>query len=270
MISGAAAHGRRQPTTPPAEPVREHNRTSQGRGDRRRRRCDRRGRSAPLRQGRLHHLPDPSLLEKAPPHVDAIVAAGGRAQAFSTDARDEGAVVALFETIERDVGPLEACLFNAGANIRLGALETTGTLFQRVWQLACFAGFVTGREAARHMLLRGRGTILFTGATGSLRGGAGFAAFAAAKAGLRATAQSLAREFGPKGIHIAHLIIDGGVDSPAIHQRRLARLGPDAPPPEPGSLIALDTIAETYWTLHMQPPDGWTHELDLRPSVEPW
>ena len=145
-------------------------------------------------------------LEKAAPHVDAIVAAGGRAQAFSTDARDEGAVVALFETIERDVGPLEACLFNAGANIRLGALETTGTLFQRVWQLACFAGFVTGREAARHMLLRGRGTILFTGATASLRGGAGFAAFAAAKAGLRATAQSLAREFGPKGIHIAHLI----------------------------------------------------------------
>jgi NAD(P)-dependent dehydrogenase (short-subunit alcohol dehydrogenase family) len=209
-------------------------------------------------------------LEKAAPHVDAIVAAGGQAQAFSTDARDEGAVVALFETIERDVGPLEACLFNAGANIRLGALETTGTLFQRVWQLACFAGFVTGREAARHMLLRGRGTILFTGATGSLRGGAGFAAFAAAKAGLRATAQSLAREFGPKGIHIAHLIIDGGVDSPAIHQRRLARLGPDAPPPEPGSLIALDTIAETYWTLHMQPPDGWTHELDLRPSVERW
>ena len=102
-------------------------------------------------------------LEKAAPHVDAIVAAGGQAQAFSTDARDEGAVVALFETIERDVGPLEACLFNAGANTRAGALETSGMLFQRVWQLACFAGFVTGREAARHMLLRGRGTILFTG-----------------------------------------------------------------------------------------------------------
>jgi NAD(P)-dependent dehydrogenase (short-subunit alcohol dehydrogenase family) len=108
-------------------------------------------------------------LEKAAPHVDAIVAAGGQAQAFSTDARDEGAVVALFETIERDVGPLEACLFNAGANTRAGALETSGMLFQRVWQLACFAGFVTGREAARHMLLRGRGTILFTGATASLR-----------------------------------------------------------------------------------------------------
>ena len=132
-------------------------------------------------------------LEKAAPHVDAIVAAGGRAQAFSTDARDEGAVVGLFETIERDVGPLEVCLFNAGANTQAGALETTGTLFQRVWQLACFAGFVTGREAARHMLPRGRGTILFTGATASLRGGAGFAAFAAAKAGLRHRAKPCAR-----------------------------------------------------------------------------
>jgi NAD(P)-dependent dehydrogenase (short-subunit alcohol dehydrogenase family) len=209
-------------------------------------------------------------LEKAAAHVDAIVAAGGEAQAFSIDARDESAVVTLFETIERDVGSLEVCLFNAGANTQTGALDTTGPLFHRVWQLACFAGFVTGREAVRHMLPRGRGTMLFTGATASLRGGAGFAAFAAAKAGLRAVAQSLAREFGPQGIHVAHLVIDGGVDSPVIHQRRLARLGPGAPPPAPGSLVALDTIAEAYWTLHMQPPDGWTHELDLRPSVERW
>jgi NAD(P)-dependent dehydrogenase (short-subunit alcohol dehydrogenase family) len=209
-------------------------------------------------------------LEKAAPHVESIIAAGGQAHAFSVDARDEAAMVTLFETIERDIGPIAVCLFNAGANTRAGALETSGTLFQRVWQLACFAGFVTGREAARHMLPRGRGTILFTGATASLRGGAGFAAFAAAKAGLRATAQSLAREFGPQGLHVAHLVIDGGVDSPAIHQRRLARLGPDAPPPEAGSLIALETVAEAYWTLHAQPRDGWTHELDLRPSVERW
>ncbi len=209
-------------------------------------------------------------LEKAAPHVAAIEAAGGKAHAFSTDARDEEAMTALFATIERDIGPVEVCLFNAGANTQMGALETSGTLYQRVWQLACFAGFVTGREAVRHMLPRGKGTILFTGATASLRGGAGFAAFAAAKAGLRATAQSLAREFGPKGIHVAHLVIDGGVDSPAIHARRLARFGPDAPPPEPGSLIALDTVAEAYWTLHAQPRDGWTHEMDLRPSVERW
>ena len=209
-------------------------------------------------------------LEKAAPHVAAIEAEGGQARAFSADARDEAAMTALFETIERDIGPIEVCLFNAGANTQMGALETTGTLFERVWRLACFAGFLTGREAARHMLPRGQGTILFTGATASLRGGSGFSAFAAAKAGLRAVAQSLAREFGPQGIHVAHLIIDGGVDSPAIHQRRLARLGPHAPPPEPGSLIALDTVAEAYWTLHTQPRDGWTHEMDIRPSVETW
>ena len=209
-------------------------------------------------------------LEKAAPHVAAIEAEGGQARAFSADARDEAAMTALFETIERDIGPIEVCLFNAGANTQMGALETTGTLFERVWRLACFAGFLSGREAARHMLPRGQGTILFTGATASLRGGSGFSAFAAAKAGLRAVAQSLAREFGPQGIHVAHLIIDGGVDSPAIHQRRLARLGPHAPPPEPGSLIALDTVAEAYWTLHTQPRDGWTHEMDIRPSVEKW
>ncbi len=209
-------------------------------------------------------------VEKAAPHVAAIEAAGGRAHAFSCDARDESAVVALFEGIERDIGPVAVCLLNAGANTQAGALETSGRLFRQVWELACFAGFVAGREAARHMVARGCGTILFTGATASLRGGAGFAAFASAKAGLRAVAQSMAREFGPKGLHVAHLVIDGGVDSPAIHRRRLARLGPDAPPPEPGSLMALDTIAEAYWTLHAQPRDGWTFEMDIRPSVEPW
>lgn len=208
--------------------------------------------------------------EKAAPHIAAIEAAGGKALAFACDARDEAAMIALFETIEHDIGPIEICLFNAGANTQKGALETSGKLFQQVWQLACFAGFVTGREAARHMLTRGKGTILFTGATASLRGGAGFAAFASAKAGLRAVAQSLAREFGPQGLHVAHLVIDGGVDSPAIHARRRARFGPNAPPPEAGSLMALDTIAEAYWTLHTQPRDGWTFEMDIRPSVEPW
>jgi NAD(P)-dependent dehydrogenase (short-subunit alcohol dehydrogenase family) len=209
-------------------------------------------------------------VEKAAPHIAAIEAAGGKAHAFDCDARDEAAMTALFETIERDIGPVEVCLFNAGANTHKPALETSGKLFQQVWQLACFAGFVTGREAARHMLPRGKGTILFTGATASLRGGAGFAAFASAKAGLRAVAQSLAREFGPQGLHIAHLVIDGGVDSPAIHARRAARFGPDAPPPEPDSLMALDTIAEAYWTLHTQPRDGWSFEMDIRPAVEPW
>ena len=209
-------------------------------------------------------------VEKAAPHVAGIEAAGGKAHAFACDARDEESMTALFETIERDIGPVEVCLFNAGANTHRPALETSGKLFQQVWQLACFAGFVTGREAARHMLPRGKGTILFTGATASIRGGAGFAAFASAKAGLRAVAQSLAREFGPQGLHVAHLVIDGGVDSPAIHARRLARFGPDAPPPAPGSLMALDTIAEAYWTLHTQPRDGWSFEMDIRPAVETW
>ena len=208
--------------------------------------------------------------EKAAPHVERIVAEGGRARAFGTDARDEAAVAALFDRVEDEVGPVEVCLFNAGANTRMPALETTARLHEQVWRLACHAGFLTGREAVRRMLPRGRGTLLFTGATASIRGGAGFVAFAAAKAGLRATAQSLAREFGPRGIHVAHLVIDGGVDSPAIHARRRGALGPDAPPPEPGSLIDLDAVAAAYWMLHTQPRDGWTHELDLRPCVERW
>ena len=207
--------------------------------------------------------------EKATPHVDRIVAAGGRARGLSVDARSEAAVTELFDSVERDIGPVEVCLFNAGANIHKPALETSGDLYEKVWRLACFAGFVTGREAIRRMLPRGRGTLLFTGATASMRGGSGFAAFAAAKAGLRSTAQSLAREFGPQGIHVAHLVIDGGVDSPAIHARRRARDGDDAPP-APGSLIDLDTVAEAYWTLHAQPRDGWTHEMDIRPYVERW
>ncbi len=137
----------------------------------------------------------------------------------------------MFDTVERNIGPIEVCLFNAGANTHRPALETSGDLYEKVWRLACFAGFVTGREAVRRMVPRGAGTLLFTGATASMRGGPGFAAFAAAKAGLRSVAQSLAREFGPHGIHVAHLVIDGGVDSPAIHARRRARDGADAPPP---------------------------------------
>ena len=203
-------------------------------------------------------------LEKAAPHVASIIAAGGQAHAFSVDARDEAAMVTLFETIERDIGPIAVCLFNAGANTQAGALETSGTLFQRVWQLACFAGFVTGREAARHMLPRGRGTILFTGATASLRGGAGFAAFAAAKAGLRATAQSLAREFGPQGLHVAHVVIDGGINGERLRTnapQRVAQAGEDG-------LLGVEPIAETYWQIHCQPKSAWAHEVDLRPFKE--
>jgi NAD(P)-dependent dehydrogenase (short-subunit alcohol dehydrogenase family) len=208
--------------------------------------------------------------EKAASHIERIAAEGGRAYAFGMDARDEASVVALFDQVEGEIGPIEVCLFNAGANTQMPALETSARLHEQIWRLACHAGFLTGREAVRRMLPRGRGTLLFTGATASLRGGACFAAFAAAKAGLRATAQSFAREFGPQGIHVAHLVIDGGVDSPAIHARRHARFGANAQPPEPGSLIDLDSVAAAYWMLHIQPRDAWTHELDLRPSVEWW
>ncbi len=162
------------------------------------------------------------------------------------------------------------CLYNAGANASFPIVETSSEMYRKVWELGCYGGFLTGREAARRMLTRGRGTILFTGATASVRGGAGFAAFAGAKFGLRALAQSMARELGPQGIHVAHLIIDGGLNSAAIHARIKARSGIDREEIPNDSLIETSSVAEAYWTLHCQPRDGWTHELDIRPLVEPW
>jgi len=202
--------------------------------------------------------------------VDELNAAGYDVRAFSTDARDEKSVQNLFEQVEREAGPIEVCLFNAGANVGKPLLETTERLFFRAWQLACYAGFLVGREATRVMTERGRGTILFTGATASVRGGKNFAAFAAAKFGLRALAQSMARELGPKNIHVAHLIMDGAVDSPEIHRRFMVDKGIDASTLPPDSMTKTSSIAEIYWFLHGQPRDGWTHELDLRPSVEIW
>ena len=190
-------------------------------------------------------------------------------RALSVDARSEEAVQGLFAKIEKEVGPIEVCLFNAGSNVNKPLLETTEKLFTRAWELACYAGFLVGREAARHMVARGQGTILFTGATASLRGGKGFAAFSAAKFGLRAVAQAMARELGPKGVHVMHLIIDAGVDSVAIHERMKAA-GVDLATIKPDSLTKTSSIAEAYWFAHQQSRDGWTHELDLRPSVEAW
>lgn len=201
--------------------------------------------------------------------VAEIEAGGGVARALATDVRNEGAVEALFATVEAEMGPVAVCLFNAGANTRAPLTETSAALFTRVWQLACYGGFLTGREAARYMLPRSQGTILFTGATASVRGGAGYAAFAAAKFGLRAVAQSMARELGPHNIHVAHLVIDGAVDSEAIHRRMSAASG-SMPELAADSLIQTSTIAQAYWMLHQQPRDGWTHELDLRPYIERW
>ena len=207
--------------------------------------------------------------EKSRSLVQEILATGGTARAVATNVRNEEAVQALFAEVEAELGPLEVCLFNAGANIKTPLIETTGRLFFKAWELACYGGFLTGREAARYMVPRGHGTILFTGATASVRGGSGFAAFAAAKFGLRALAQSMARELAPKNIHVAHLIIDGAIDSEAIHRRLSAATG-TMPDLAADSLIQTRSVAEAYWMLHNQSRDGWTHELDIRPYSERW
>jgi NAD(P)-dependent dehydrogenase (short-subunit alcohol dehydrogenase family) len=207
--------------------------------------------------------------EKSQSLVQEIVSSGGVAHAVSTDVRNEEAVQALFAHVEAKLGSVEVCLFNAGANVKSPLIDTSARLFFKAWELACYAGFLTGREAARYMVPRGRGTILFTGATASVRGGSGFAAFAAAKFGLRAVAQAMARELAPKNIHVAHLIVDGAIDSEAIHRRLTAPTGvmPDL---APDSMIRASSVAEAYWVLHNQSRDGWTHELDLRPYSERW
>jgi NAD(P)-dependent dehydrogenase (short-subunit alcohol dehydrogenase family) len=202
--------------------------------------------------------------------VDELKAAGHQIHAFSVDARREAEVQDLFARVEKEIGPIEICLFNAGSNVNKPLIETTEKLFFKAWELACYAGFLVGREAARYMVPRGRGTILFTGATASVRGGTGFAAFSSAKFGLRAVAQAMARELGPKNIHIVHLIIDAAVDSEAIHQRLKAAKGIEAKDIPADSLAKTTSIANAYWFAHQQSRDGWTHELDLRPSVETW
>ncbi len=202
--------------------------------------------------------------EKLAPAVKAIEAEGGRAFGYGVDARREDAVVELFDRVEREHGPIEVAVHNIGANVNFSILEMDARKYTKVWEMACFSGFLVGREAARRMVVRGRGTILFTGATASVRGGAGFAAFAGAKHALRALAQSMARELGPRGIHVAHVVIDGPIDMPWIRENFPEMV---ASRPADG-LLAPDAIAESYWALHAQPRSAWTHELDLRPWVE--
>ncbi|MFO7706154.1 MAG: SDR family oxidoreductase [Halopseudomonas sp.] len=202
--------------------------------------------------------------EQLSPLVEQIQAAGGRAHPFGCDARIEQQVVELFELIERDIGPIEVVVFNIGANVRFSITETTERVYRKVWEMAALAGFLTGREAAKVMLPRHKGTIIFTGATASLRGSAGFSAFASAKFALRALAQSMARELGPQGIHVAHPIIDGAIDTAFIRDtfpQRYALKDQDG-------ILNPQHIAEQYWQLHCQPRDTWTHELDLRPWME--
>lgn len=209
--------------------------------------------------------------DKLKPLVDEIEAAGGRAHGFGSDARREEQMIELVDGIEHDIGPIEVAVFNVGGNVRFPILETTSRVYFKVWEMSCFGGFLMGREVARPMLSRGHGTILFTGATASLRGGVGFAAFAAGKFGLRALAQSMARELGPDNIHVAHLVIDAGVDTEWVRQRIVESDGEDALSNlVPGQLIDPASIGEAYWQLYQQPRDCWTHELDVRPYIEKW
>ncbi|GIR32977.1 MAG: short-chain dehydrogenase [Deltaproteobacteria bacterium] len=202
--------------------------------------------------------------EKLQPLIQSIEEAGGQARAFGADARKEEQVQAMFRTVEEEIGPIEVCVFNVGGNVKFPLEETTSRVYYKVWEMGCFAGFLTGREAVRYMKPRGRGTILFTGATASMRGASGFAAFSGAKFGLRSLAQSMAREFGPLGIHVAHVIIDGAIDTEWIEE-----LFPETyAKKKDDGILNPEEIAEVYWQLHLQKRSAWTQEMDLRPWME--
>ena len=199
--------------------------------------------------------------------VRTILAEGGRAEAVATDTTREDDVARLFDramTAADDRAPADLVVFNAGNNRRIDFRELSPQLFEEFWRVGCFGGFLVGREAARRLVPLGRGTVIFTGASASLRGKPGFAHFAAAKAGLRMIAQSMAREYGPRGLHVAHVVIDGGIDGERLRRgvpALIAERGEDG-------LLGIDAIAEAYWQIHRQPRSAWTHELDLRPFKE--
>lgn len=204
--------------------------------------------------------------EKLQPLLERIRADGGEAHGFGTDARKEEDVQALVEQIENEIGPIEAFVFNIGANVPCSILEETARKYFKIWEMACFSGFLTSQAVARRMVKRGRGSILFTGATAGLRGAAHFAAFAGAKHGIRALAQSMARELGPLNVHVAHVVVDGAIDTAFIRDgfpERYALKDQDG-------ILDPEHIAENYWYLHTQPRDAWTFELDLRPWMERW
>jgi NAD(P)-dependent dehydrogenase (short-subunit alcohol dehydrogenase family) len=208
--------------------------------------------------------------EKLAPLIAEITAQGGRAFGSSLDARKEDEIAAFLKAADA-AAPLEICVFNIGANVNFPLVETTERVFRKVWEMACYAGFLTAREAARLMLARGRGNIFFTGATAGLRGGVGYAAFASAKFGLRALAQSAARELGPKNIHVAHLIIDAGVDTAWVRARIKEREGEAALAHlDPGRLMRPESVAEAYWQIYQEPRDAWSFEREIRPFAEKW
>ena len=190
--------------------------------------------------------------------------AGGTAHAFGSDARKEEEVIKLVDDIERNIAPIEVLVFNIGANVPCSILEETARKYFKIWEMACFSGFLAGREVAKRMVQRRRGTILFTGATASMRGSANFAAFSGAKHGIRALAQSMARELAPMNLHVAHVVVDGSIDTEFIRENFPAKYALK----DQDGILNPDHIAENYWYLHTQPRDAWTHELDLRPWSE--
>ena len=205
--------------------------------------------------------------EKSAALVKEISDSGGQAHGFTLDAREETQIAARFSMIENEIGPLEVVISNPGGNVNFPIRETTERVFYKVWKMACLTGFLSGREAAKYMVPRNKGTILFTGATASIRGGSGFGAFASAKFALRGLAQSMARELGPQNIHVAHLIIDAGVDTAFVKERLEARgINRDELPED--TLMNPKSVGEAYWMLHNQTRDAWTHEMDLRPFAE--
>lgn len=203
--------------------------------------------------------------EKLEPLREEVAAAGGQLLTRSLDARSEEAVDTFIEEAAA-FGELAVVIFNIGGNVNFPIADTTERVFRKVWQMACYGGFLTGRAAARVMLNQGHGSIFFTGATASMRGGSGYGAFASAKFGLRGLAQAMARELGPKNIHVAHLVIDSAVDTQWVRQLITERAGVEALAETP--LLDPASIADTYWMLHNQPKDCWTHELDVRPNNE--
>lgn len=208
--------------------------------------------------------------DKLEPLRAEIEAAGGRLVPVSMDAREETSVTD-FLNAANEAAPLEVVISNPGANVNYPLLDTTERVFFKVWEMACKSGFLTGREAARIMLEHGRGSIFFTGATASMRGGKGYAAFASAKGGLRLMAQAMARELGPQNIHVAHLVIDAGVDTAFVRERIEQAVGKEALDSMPADrLMDPTSIANAYWALHQQSRDAWTFEMDLRPYGETW
>ncbi len=208
--------------------------------------------------------------EKLAPLVQEIEKAGGQIVARSIDARKEEEIASFLSDADKHA-PLEVCIFNIGANVNFPIVDTTERVFRKVWEMACYSGFLAGREAARLMLPRGQGNIFFTGATASLRGGVGYAAFASAKFGLRAVAQSIARELWPQNIHVAHLIIDSGVNTAWVRERLKEREGQQALENlDPNRLMPPASVAEAYWQLYQQPKSAWVFEQEIRPFGEKW